>query len=260
MSNQVGTGTLQAIQKCFLALLLMIGASAAMAATDPGVREISDALRQGIGKPGEMSAAIRILILLTTLSLIPAILIATTSFLRIVIVLSMLRHAMGMQDTPPNAALVSIALFLTLFSMMPVWTQVDQKAWQPFQEKRMNADVAFSEALKPIREFMIRQTREPDLALMVELSGAKQPETTADVGTLQLIPAFMLSELRTAFQIGFMIFLPFLLIDLIIAAVLTSLGMMMVPPVMISLPLKVLMFILIDGWNLVVRSLMTSFY
>lgn len=241
-------------------LLLFAISPLSLAAGDPSIREFSDALRPVTGKPGEISTAIRILILLTALSLIPAILIATTSFLRIIIVLSMLRHAMGMQDTPPNAALISIALFLTLFSMMPVWSQVDQKAWQPFQHNRLSPEAALQEGFKPVREFMVRQTREPDLALMVELSGASQPETMDDITALQLIPAFMLSELRTAFQIGFMIFLPFLLIDLIIASILTSLGMMMVPPVMISLPLKILMFILIDGWNLVVRSLMSSFH
>lgn len=246
--------------RSLVALGMFAFMAVAYAAPDPATREIADALRQGIGKPGELSSAVRILVLLTALSLIPALLIATTSFLRIVVVLSMLRHAMGMQDTPPNAALVSIALFLTLFSMTPVWTQVDQRAWQPYQKKQMSEDKAFSEALKPIKEFMIRQTREPDLALMVDLSGATQPETPDDISMLQLIPAFMLSELRTAFQIGFMIFLPFLLIDLVVASILTSLGMMMVPPVMISLPLKVLMFILIDGWNLVVRSLISSFY
>ncbi len=240
-------------------LLLALMSSLSLAAS-PAVREVSDALRQGAAKPGEISSAIRILILLTALSLIPALMIATTSFLRIIVVLSMLRHAMGMQDTPPNAALVSVALFLTLFSMLPVWSQIDQTAWRPFQHNRLSAQAALSEGLKPVREFMVRQTREQDLALMVELSHAKQPETVDDIGTLQLIPAFMLSELRTAFQIGFMIFLPFLLIDLIVASILTSLGMMMVPPVMISLPLKVLMFILIDGWNLVVRALMGSFY
>lgn len=241
-------------------LLLATMSSVSLAATDPAVRELSDTLRQGAAKPGEISSAVRILVLLTALSLIPAMMIATTSFLRIIVVLSMLRHAMGMQDTPPNAALISIALFLTLFSMLPVWSQVDQKAWQPFQQNQLSAQAALSEGFKPVREFMVRQTREQDLALMVELSDAKQPETVDDIGTLQLIPAFMLSELRTAFQIGFMIFLPFVLIDLIVASILTSLGMMMVPPVMISLPLKVLMFILIDGWNLVVRSLMGSFY
>lgn len=214
---------------------------------------------RGIGLDGEVIGT-GSSVSVTALSLIPTLLIATTSFLRVIIVLSMLRHAIGMQDTPPNAALISIALFLTLFSMMPVWSQVDEKAWQPFQQNRLSPEAALREGYQPIREFMVRQTREPDLALMVELSKGQQPETIEDVSAVQLIPAFMLSELRTAFQIGFMIFLPFLLIDIIIASVLTSLGMMMVPPVMISLPLKVLMFILIDGWNLVVRSLMGSFY
>jgi flagellar biosynthetic protein FliP len=230
------------------------------AATDTTVAGLTNILKQSTGKSGEVSTAIRILVLLTALSLIPTLLIATTSFLRIIIVLSMLRHAMGMQDTPPNAALLSIALFLTLFSMQPVWQDVNKNAWQPFQQNTLSAEQAFDEGIKPVREFMVRQTREPDLAVMVELAGVSQPSTIEDIGLMQLIPAFMMSELRSAFQIGFMIFLPFLLIDIIVASILTSLGMMMVPPITISLPLKVLMFILIDGWGLVVKSLMSSFH
>lgn len=213
----------------------------------------------GSVKPTEISSAIKIVILLTILSLIPTLLIATTSFLRIIIVLSMLRHAIGMQDTPPNAALVSIAIFLTLFSMQPVWNKINENAFTPFQANKISMEVALEEGLKPMREFMVRQTREQDLALMIELSGGNQPNTIDDIETTKLVPAFMLSELKSAFQIGFMIFLPFLLIDLVVASILTSLGMMMVPPITISLPLKVLMFILIDGWNLVVKSLMSSF-
>lgn len=213
----------------------------------------------GSAKPAEISSAIKIVILLTILSLIPTLLIATTSFLRIIIVLSMLRHAIGMQDTPPNAALVSIAIFLTLFSMQPVWNKVIENAYTPFQANKISMEVALEEVIKPLREFMVRQTRESDLTLMIELSGGNQPNTIDDIGTTKLVPAFMLSELKSAFQIGFMIFLPFLLIDLVVASILTSLGMMMVPPITISLPLKVLMFILIDGWNLVVKSLMSSF-
>lgn len=232
----------------------------AYAGSDSAIDAVAEVLKGNGASSADISSAMRILVLLTALSLIPALLIATTSFLRIIVVLSMLRHAMGMQDTPPNAALVSIAVFLTVFSMLPVWKQVDQQAWQPFHGAKMSVDEAVIKGLKPIREFMIRQTREVDLALMVELAGSAQPETMEDVGTMELVPAFMLSELRSAFQIGFMIFIPFLLIDIVIASVLTSLGMMMVPPVMISLPLKVLMFVLIDGWNLVVRSLMTSFH
>lgn len=210
-------------------------------------------------KPTEISSSIKIVVLLTILSLIPTLLIATTSFLRIIVVLSMLRHAIGMQDTPPNAALVSIAIFLTLFSMQPVWNKINENAWAPFQANKISLDIAMGEGIKPLRDFMIRQTREQDLALMVDLSGGNKPKSIDDIEITKLVPAFMLSELKSAFQIGFMIFLPFLLIDLVVASILTSLGMMMVPPITISLPLKILMFILIDGWNLVIKSLMSSF-
>lgn len=250
----------QTLRRIGVALFTLFAPVLAHAANAPEVRDLASIAGGAMGKPEELSSAMRILVLLTALSLIPALMMATTSFLRIVVVLSMLRHGMGMQDTPPNAALISIALFLTLFSMQPVLTAVDQKAWQPYQKRQISGEEAIRNGMQPIREFMVRQTRENDLALMVEVSGSKQPETIDDIGTLQLIPAFMLSELRTAFQIGFMIFLPFLLVDIIVASVLTSLGMMMVPPVMISLPLKVLMFILIDGWNLVARSLINSFH
>lgn len=244
-----------------LALMLCAGSALAAPSPDPVVGLINEAVAQtgGGGQGGEWSNAMRILVTLTLLSLIPSLVIATTSFLRIVVVLSMLRQALGMQDTPPNAALVSMALFLTLFSMTPVLRDIDQRAWQPYQSRQLGVEQALGEGLKPLREFMVRQTRENDLALMVELAGAQQPESMDDIGTLQLIPAFMLSELRSAFQIGFMIFLPFLMIDIVVASILTSLGMMMVPPITIALPLKILMFILIDGWNLVVRSLMSSF-
>lgn len=240
--------------------LVLITISGYVYAAEPSVLDMANVLKQGSSKVGDISSALRILILLTALSLIPTILIATTSFLRIIVVLSMLRHAIGMQDTPPNSALISIALFLTLFSMQPVWKEVNQNAWQPFQDNKITINTALTNGVKPLREFMVKQTREPDLALMVEISGASQPSVIEDVSITQLIPAFMLSELRSAFQIGFMIFLPFLLVDIIVASILTSLGMMMVPPITISLPLKILMFILIDGWSLVVKSLMSSFH
>jgi len=207
----------------------------------------------------EVATAIKILVLLTVLSLAPAILVVTTSFTRIVIVLAMLRHAFGMQETPPNTVLVSLALFLTLFTMTPVYTQVNEKAFTPYLDGKMSFDKAMDEGLKPIREFMIRQTREQDLQLMIDVAKAEVPESVEDVKTVHLIPAFMISELKTAFQIGFVIFLPFLLLDLVVASVLMSMGMMMVPPMMISLPLKVLMFVLIDGWNLVVGAILGSF-
>lgn len=207
----------------------------------------------------EVATAIKILVLLTVLSLAPAILVVMTSFTRIIVVLAMLRHAFGMPETPPNTVLVSLALFLTLFTMLPVFSQVNDKAFTPYLDGKMSFDKAFDQGLAPVRDFMIRQTREQDLRLMLDVAKAETPDTVEDVKTVHLIPAFMLSELKTAFQIGFVVFLPFLLIDLVVASVLMSMGMLMVPPMMISLPLKVLMFVLIDGWNLVVGAVLGSF-
>lgn len=212
------------------------------------------------GDGADLAMPVRILLLLTLLSLAPAILVTMTAFTRIVIVLSMLRHAIGMQETPPNQVLVSLALFLSLFAMMPVISQINEQAFQPYSEGKMRSQQALGVAAGHLRDFMVRQTREPDLALMTELSHAAPPTRIEDISLVQLTPAFMLSELRAAFQIGFMIFLPFIMIDLVVSSVLMSLGMMMVPPVTISLPLKLLMFILIDGWNLVARSLLGSFH
>ncbi|KAF0813387.1 Flagellar biosynthetic protein FliP [Andreprevotia sp. IGB-42] len=214
----------------------------------------------GAGGSDQASTGLKLLLALTVLSLVPAILISMTGFVRIVIVLSLLRHALGMQETPPNTVLMSLALFLTLFTMSPALTQANQQAFQPYLQGKLAMAAAIEKGVEPFREFMIRQTREEDLALLVEISKSPQPRTMADIGNLQLIPAFMLSELRTAFQIGFVIFLPFLLIDLIVSAILMGMGMMMVPPVTISLPLKLLMFVMIDGWNIVVRSLLSSFH
>lgn len=211
-------------------------------------------------QPAEVATAFKVLIGLTVLALVPSILVVMTAFTRIIIVLAMLRHALGMQDTPPNTVLVSLALFLTLFTMLPVFNQINDKAFRPYMEGRIGYEKAFDRGLAPLRDFMIRQTREQDLALMLDVSKAKAPQAVEDVQTLHLVPAFMLSELKTAFQIGFVIFLPFLLIDIVVSSVLMSMGMLMVPPMMISLPLKVLMFVLIDGWNLVVRSLLSSFH
>jgi flagellar biosynthesis protein FliP len=240
-----------------LLLLGYVQSADAAAISLPGVQvSVADAA----GGSQQMSTAIQVLLALTALSLAPAILVSMTAFVRIVIVLSMLRHAFGMQETPPNTVLVSLALFLTLFTMMPVLNKVNDEAVQPYLANRIGLEQAYQLGAKPLREFMVRQTREQDLALMVEISHDAQPKSIDDIKLVQLIPAFMLNELRTAFQIGFVIFLPFLLIDLIVSSVLMSLGMMMVPPVMIALPLKVLMFVLIDGWNLVVRSLVMSFH
>lgn len=208
----------------------------------------------------ETAMALRVAIGLTVLSLLPAMLVCMTGFLRIIIVLSMLRHAFGMQETPPNAALLGLSLFLTLFVMAPVAQDVNQHALQPFMQGTLSIEDAYARGAQPLRAFMVKQTREEDLALMLELSGVPKPKTLEEVSNVQLIPAFMLSELRVAFQIGFVIFLPFLLIDLIVSSVLMGLGMMMMPPVTVSLPIKILLFVLIDGWGLVLRSTIGSFH
>jgi flagellar biosynthetic protein FliP len=212
------------------------------------------------GAGGDTALALRIVLGLTMIAILPAILVSLTAFLRIVIVLSMLRHAIGMQETPPNTVLIGLALFLTLFTMSPVVQQVNEQAFQPFMQGKLGIEAAYEKGVKPLRSFIVRQTREQDLALMVELSKAKRPESMDDISNVQLVPAFMLSELRTAFQIGFVIFLPFLLIDLIVSSILMGLGMMMMPPASISLPLKILMFVLIDGWSVVLKALVGSFH
>lgn len=240
-------------------VLLAVLASPAARAADVQLPGIDITLTGGSDRT-QVATALRVMLALTLLSLAPAMVIALTSFTRMIIVLSMLRHAMGMQETPPNTVLVTLALFLTLFTMQPVLQQVNDNAFQPYMNGTMEPQRAADAALVPLRDFMIRQTREQDLALMVEIARAEPPATAEEVQTLHLIPAFMLSELRSAFQIGFIIFLPFLLIDLIVSSVLMSMGMFMVPPVVISLPVKILMFVLIDGWNLVVRSLIGSFH
>ncbi|WP_211237972.1 flagellar type III secretion system pore protein FliP [Holophaga foetida] len=208
----------------------------------------------------ETAQAMRIVLGLTVLAVLPALLVCVTSFLRIIIVLSMLRHALGMQETPPNTALTGLALFLTLFIMSPVIQRVNQEAFQPFMAGKQSVETAYRKGSSPVREFMVRQTREQDLALMVELSKAPTPKTIDDISNVQLVPAYMLSELRAAFQIGFVVFLPFLLIDLVVASVLMALGMMMIPPSTVSLPIKILMFVLIDGWGLLLRALVGSFH
>jgi flagellar biosynthetic protein FliP len=208
----------------------------------------------------ETSQAIRIVMGLTLLAILPALLVCLTSFLRIIIVLSMLRHAIGMPETPPNTVLIGLALFLTMFTMAPALQSVNEQALQPFLSGKLQLEPAYQKGMSPMRDFMLRQTRDQDLGLMVELSKVPMPQSASEVGNVQLIPAFMLSELRAAFQIGFVVFLPFLLIDLIVSSVLMALGMMMMPPTTIALPLKILMFILVDGWTLLLKALVGSFH
>jgi flagellar biosynthetic protein FliP len=213
----------------------------------------------GTGSGSTLAEPIKIVIILTLLALLPAIVIAMTSFTRTIIVLSMLRHAFGMQDTPPNMVLISLALFLTLFTMGPAFEEINANSLKPFTEDRITLEEAVDAGVKPLRNFMIRQTRDKDLAVILDVARVPIPESIDDVKTIHIVPAFLISELKTAFQIGFVIFLPFLLLDLVVASILMSMGMLMVPPTIISLPLKVLMFVLIDGWGLVIRALLGSF-
>jgi flagellar biosynthetic protein FliP len=236
------------------ALLLL---PVALLAAEPGP---GFSIELGNSAGASLAQPLRIILMLTALSVLPAVVIAMTSFTRTIIVLSMLRHAFGMQDTPPNMVLLSVALFLTLFTMAPAIERINQNSIQPLLDQNMEFQAAVTNAVDPLREFMVRQTREKDLALMLEIANAPRPESIESVKTIHLVPAFLLSELKTAFQIGFVIFLPFLLLDLVVASVLMSMGMLMVPPTIISLPLKVLMFVLIDGWGLVVRALLGSFH
>lgn len=237
---------------------LLLGASA-WAAGKGGADVVGLQLGGTLGGKEELSSALRVFLVLTALSLLPAALICMTSFVRIVIVLSMLRHAIGLPETPPNMVVISLALFLTLFSMSPVIEQINTAAVVPYSAGKSDLGQAVSAAKAPLKAFMVRQTRESDLMLMVELAGAEQPKEIEDIGLAQLVPAFTISELRTAFQIGFVIFLPFLLIDIVVSSALMALGMMMVPPATIAIPVKILLFVLIDGWALVVKSLMGTF-
>lgn len=236
-----------------LTALLLSGWSAIATAGPTITVSLEDASQK------DLSTGLQILVLITILSLAPAILLMVTSFARIVIVLSFLRQAMATNQVPPNQVLLSLALFLTLFIMGPTFQEVHQTALRPYLDGQMTSQVALETATGPIRDFMLGQTREKDLALFVQLSGSQRPDTPQDVPLTVLIPSFMISELKTAFQIGFTLYLPFLIIDLVIASVLMSMGMLMLPPAMISLPFKILLFVLVDGWNLVTRSLVMSF-
>jgi flagellar biosynthetic protein FliP len=208
--------------------------------------------------PEKVSSALQILFLLTILTLAPSILILTTSFARIIIVLSFLRQAMGTQQTPPTQVLIGLGLFLTLFVMGPTWTEINEKALQPFLNEEISQTDALKKAEMPLKEFMLRQTREKDLSLFIEISG-ENPTNNEDIDIRSLIPAFIISELKTAFQIGFLIYIPFLILDMVVASILLSMGMMMLPPVLISLPFKLMLFVMVDGWYLTVGSLMRSF-
>lgn len=207
----------------------------------------------------QTSTALQLLLVLTVLSIAPAILVLMTSFTRIVVVLSFTRNALGAQQMPPNQVIIGLALFLTFFVMQPTFTQINSQALQPYMNNQISQTEALTKAETPLRDFMFKQTKEKDLELFVGLSKIDRPKTYQDIPTYVLVPAFVISELKSAFQMGFVIFIPFIVIDMVVASVLMSMGMMMLPPMMISLPLKLLLFVLVDGWGLVVQNLINSF-
>jgi flagellar biosynthetic protein FliP len=231
-----------------VALLLIHGAAAQAAVktlTSPAMVDNSNIVRTAL--------------ILSLMAIIPAFLICTTSFVRIIVVLSMIRHAFGMPETPPNQVLLSLALFLTVFSMAPVFDRVNSDALQPFLSEKIPLETAIDRGAEPIRRFMLAQVHDRDIKTIYDISRKPLPDRAEDVGLVQLTPAFMLNELRVSFKIGFVVLLPFLLIDLVVSSILLALGMLMVPPSTLSLPIKVLMFVLIDGWSLVLEGVLGSF-
>ena len=239
----------------FLLLFLVFSGEASAAPLIPNVSiDVGTA-----NKPQDVASTLQLMAALTVLTIAPSILIMTTAFVRIVVVLSFLRQAMSTQTAPPNMVIISLAMFLTFYIMAPYWSQANENGLQPYLAGKITQEQALENAVEPMREFMFKQTREADLALFVNLSDAPRPESQDDVSTFTLIPAFVISELKTAFQIGFMIYVPFIVIDMIVASTLMSMGMMMLPPVMISLPFKILLFVMVDGWHLLIKSLIVSF-
>lgn len=236
-------------------LTLLIGLPAFAQVTLPSV----NLGFKSVDNPQEVVSAIRIVLVLTVLTLAPAILILMTSFTRLIIIFSFLRQALGVAQMPPNQVLVGLSIFLTFFIMGPAFTELNAKGIQPYLAGKISQDVALAETLAPLRKFMFAQTRPQDLGLFVKLAKIPVPKNLSEVPTTVLVPAFVISELKTAFLIGFIIFLPFLVIDLVAASVLMAMGMMMVPPIVISLPLKVMLFVLVDGWALIIGSMVKSF-
>jgi flagellar biosynthetic protein FliP len=250
------------ISKKFLAILglclisiLLTACAATPEMSAPGVTLSVD---PG-GQPQQVATGVQLLVLLTVLSVAPAILILATSFTRIVIVLSMVRTAIGTPTIPPNQVILGLSLILTFFIMSPTYTKIDQQAIQPFLNKQISQDTALKLAIDPVRDFMFKQTRQQDIELFLQIGGNDRPQTQADIPTTALFPAFIISELRTAFTMGFILYIPFLVIDMVISSVLLSMGMMMLPPSLVSLPFKVLLFVMVDGWYLITKSLTLSF-
>lgn len=214
---------------------------------------------QNANTPQDFTNGIQILIWLTILSLAPSILIMTTSFIRLIVVLSLTRQAIGAGTLPPNQVITSLALILTFFIMAPTFNEINEKALQPYMKNQITQQAALDRGIEPIRKFMFKQTKEKELALFIRMAKVEKPKTKEDVPTYVLLPAFILSELKTAFTIGFVVYLPFLVIDIVVSSVLVSMGMMFLPPTMIALPFKLIMFVMVDGWYLIVKSLVESF-
>ncbi|HZW04297.1 MAG TPA: flagellar type III secretion system pore protein FliP [Anaerolineaceae bacterium] len=243
-----------------LAALLCLEVLLAGCASDPNLAAPGVTLSVSPeGGPEQVTSGVRLLVLLTVLSLAPAILMLATSFTRIVIVLSVLRSAIGTPTIPPNQVIIGLSLLLTFFIMAPVYNQIDQQAVQPYLSGAMDQETAIAAAIEPVREFMFKQTREKDIQLFLELNHQPQPDSLEDIDTVALFPAFVISELRTAFTMGFVLYIPFLIIDLVVSSILLSMGMMMLPPSLVSLPFKLLLFVMVDGWYLVVNSMVLSF-
>jgi len=241
----------------FLIASLMLFQGVALAQTAAPLTANID-LRSIMAAP-QFSNSVQLIIALSLISLVPFLLMSVTSFLRIIIVFSLLRTAIGTQQIPPNVILTGLALFMTVFIMSPTWQEINQNALIPYNQGKISQTRAVEIGIQPVRKFMIQQTRESDLALFVGFSKIKAPKSMDDIPTYVLIPSFMISELKTAFQIGFLLFIPFIVIDLVVSNILLSLGMFMLSPVMVSLPFKILLFVLVDGWNLITRGLMMSF-
>jgi len=241
-----------------LGLLLLVVVSAAPSHAQ-GLPKITLGVEKS-DNPADLSVTLQVLLLLTVLSVAPSIVITMTSFTRIIVVLSFLKHALGTQQMPPSQLLVGLALILTFFIMAPVFTTAYEQGVKPYTEGTIDRDVAIERGLAPLREFMLKQTREKDLALFMEIAGLPKPATPADVPLRALVPGFVISELRISFQIGFVLFIPFLIIDMVVASVLMSMGMLMLPPIMVAMPFKILLFVLVDGWYLVVQSVVGSFH
>jgi flagellar biosynthetic protein FliP len=241
------------------ALVLMVMVSGCAGADSVSAPSVTLSIGAA-GQPQQVSTGVQLLLLLTVLSLAPSILILATAFTRIVIVLSLLRNAIGTPTAPPNQVIIGLSLLLTFFVMAPTFNRIDQEALQPYLANKIDQATAFSKAAAPLREFMFAQTRPKDIELFMSLSKQPQPATLADIPNTALLPAFVISELKTAFVMGFVLYVPFLVIEMVVSSVLLSLGMMMLPPSLISLPFKILLFVMVDGWYLVARSLIMSFH